>query len=200
MSVIWSADLSQDRKWKLITRSHPMVHVEQPRPLNWNVRVAQPQWHLIWFPRRPQCQTHRGISTSLILLHHSEMSSSSPCGDRGLELEQLERSACPRADTALTAEKPLQTTGQMCFIWLYLLTHPVCVACEDSITQRHRGQRQRHQTATWTQWGTFSSVLPSYTTVSNIIPHEDTEHLRSAWVYCPRPCFSNFLVKRHEGV
>lgn len=50
----------------------------------------------------------------------------------------LVRSVCPRADMMLTAEKPLQTTAQMCFIWLYLLTHPVCIACEDSIKQRHR--------------------------------------------------------------
>lgn len=99
------------------------------------------------------------------------MSSSSPRGDEGLESELLARSACPHDDTALTAEKLLQTTGHMCFIWLYLLTHPVCVACEDSITQQHRGQK----TETWTRRANFSlcTAVLRHQSVTSL--HVDTQ-------------------------
>lgn len=80
-------------------------------------------------------------------------------------------SVCPRADMMLTAEKPLQTTAQMCFIWLYLLTHPVCIACEDSIKQRHRTDCRPPNFP--------PHCCLTCTTVRNIAPHEDTEHLRT---------------------
>lgn len=66
-----------------------------------------------------------------------------------LKLELQVRSVCPRADVTLTTEKPIPSTKQMCFIWLFLLTHPVCIACEDSIKRQQRTDR-RPNALLWT--------------------------------------------------
>lgn len=174
MLLIWGADLSQDWKWKLITWSHPVVHVEQQQ-LGLSIKTSD-------LLSLSDILSDFVLALSVSYRRISTRSTSPlrnvffPLWRRGRELELLVRSACPRAYTALTAEKLVQTTGQMCFIWLYLLTHPVCVACEGSITQQHQGQRQRHQTEIWTQREHFSlhcCLTPQWANIPPLSPHEE---------------------------
>lgn len=99
---------------------------------------------------------------------------------------------CDQRAPALTWRWPQRSRSRLpdrCVSFgLYLLTHPVCVACEDSITQQHRRQKLRHQTETWTTTRNFFPPRCRHTPQSVTTLHMKRPNTPNC-VYWPRPQF-----------